>query len=98
MQDETRRRALQCAVSIAGGRKQLSLLLKVSERSLDLWLDSGGRIPPSVFFRAVDLIVEDDMARAAQDRRACVRADLPDDDMHRAAQDRRAQTGGDLPS
>ena len=55
------RRALQRAVQIAGSAAALARTLGVPEPALRLWLD-GDTIPSSIFLRAVDIIVEDDVA------------------------------------
>jgi hypothetical protein len=69
MDGELRRRALERAVEIAGGTAALRGRLGVDDHQLALWLRGQARIPLHVFDAAVDLILADDIARAAQDRR-----------------------------
>jgi hypothetical protein len=38
-----------------------------------LWLSGRATVPESVFLVAVDIVMRDDLARAAQDRRAAPR-------------------------
>jgi DNA-binding transcriptional regulator YdaS (Cro superfamily) len=55
------RRALQRAVQIAGSAAALARTLRVPEPALRMWLD-GRPIPSEIFLRAVDIIVDDDVA------------------------------------
>jgi hypothetical protein len=45
----------------------------VEPHALELWLSGRATVPEWVFLVAVDLVVRDDLARAAQDRRATPR-------------------------
>jgi hypothetical protein len=57
------------AVEIAGDAQRLCTKLHIDAHALQLWSE-GRATPPSGILQAViDLIVEDDLARAAQDRR-----------------------------
>lgn len=69
MDRELRRRALERAVEIAGGVKPLRSRLRVAEHQLEFWLQGRAQVPEEVFDAVVDLILEDDIARASQDRR-----------------------------
>jgi len=73
MEDELRRRVLERAVEIAGGRQWLRARLGVSDHTLDQWLHGRKRFPEEVFYLAVDLVLDDDIARMAQDRRQAPR-------------------------
>ena len=66
-------RLLSRAAEICGGYSALSSRLTVSEHSLRLWLDGKARLPERVFLRAADIVLEDDVARAEQDRRGAPR-------------------------
>jgi hypothetical protein len=47
----------------------------VEPHALELWLSGRATVPEWVFLVAVDLVVRDDLVRAAQDRRAAPRDD-----------------------
>jgi hypothetical protein len=66
---------LRRAAEIVGGRQQLCEYLGVSRARLNLWLESRIRLPDPIFLRAVDLILQDDIARASHDRRQASRAE-----------------------
>jgi hypothetical protein len=76
MDGELRRRALERAMHIAGGAPALCARLGVEGHALKLWLDGRARIPAGVFDAAVDIILEDDIARAAEDRRQLPRGKI----------------------
>jgi len=63
------------ATQIVGGTEQLCEYLGVSEARLKLWFSGQGRLPDPIFLKAVDLILRDDIARAAHDRRRQARSD-----------------------
>lgn len=73
MDRELRLTVLRRAADIAGGSAALRERLNVEPHALELWLSGRARVPQRVFFVAVDIVVHDDMARAAQDRRAAPR-------------------------
>ena len=60
---------LKRAAQITGGYAQLCEYLGVSEARLRLWLAGSVRLPDPIFLKAVDLVLQDDIARAAHDRR-----------------------------
>ena len=60
---------LKRAAQITGGYAQLCEYLGVSDARLRLWLAGSVRLPDPIFLRAVDLVLQDDIARAAHDRR-----------------------------
>ena len=61
------------AAEICGGWNALCIRLGVEAHSMKLWLDGKARLPERVFLKATDIVLEDDIARAAQDRRAAPR-------------------------
>ncbi len=63
-------RLLKRAMEIAGGPKALCARLGVAEHALHLWMDGKARITDRAFLVATDMVLEDDIARAAQDRRS----------------------------
>lgn len=66
------------AAEICGGWSALCVRLGVEGHSVRLWMEGKARLPERVFLRAADIVLEDDIARAAQDRRAAPRvAALP---------------------
>ena len=69
MDRELRVTVLRRAADIAGGSPVLRQRLNVEQHSLELWLSGRATVPEWVFLLAVDLVVRDDIARAAQDRR-----------------------------
>jgi hypothetical protein len=66
---------LRRAADIAGGSPALQQRLMVEPHALELWLSGRATVPEWVFLVAVDLVVRDDLVRAAQDRRAAPRDD-----------------------
>jgi hypothetical protein len=60
---------LKRAAQITGGYAQLCEYLGVSEARLRLWLAGSVRLPDPIFLKAVDLVLQDDIARATHDRR-----------------------------
>jgi hypothetical protein len=66
------------AAEICGGWNALCVRLGVEGHSVRLWMEGKARLPERVFLKAADIVLEDDIARAAQDRRAAPRiAALP---------------------
>ena len=57
------------AMEIVGGRIQLLARLGATEHALSFWLAGRAVIPLAVFLKVVDIVLEDDLARKAQDRR-----------------------------
>jgi hypothetical protein len=64
---------LKRAIEIAGGTKRLSIRLGADEHAIGLWLEGKATMPARVFLITADLVLEDDIARAAQDRRSAPR-------------------------
>ena len=62
-------RMLRRAAEICGGDSVLAAHLGVSQIKLRAWLDARSALPESVFLKAADIVLEDDIARAKQDRR-----------------------------
>lgn len=62
-------RLLRRAAEIAGDGPALAASLGVAYEALKLWMDGKARMPDRVFLAATDLVLEDDIARAAKDRR-----------------------------
>jgi hypothetical protein len=62
------------AIAITGDAKELCRRLGVNQHSLQLWLDGRATAPGPVFQALIDLILDDDLMRAAQDRRSQPRA------------------------
>lgn len=63
------------AAEICGGWSALCVRLGVEGYNLKLWVEGKARLPERIFLKAADIVLEDDIARAAQDRRAAPRAD-----------------------
>ena len=87
-------RLLQRVVEICGGFEAARSKLAVSEHSLRLWLDGRASLPQRVFLRAADIVLEDDIARAANDRRraprvAVVEGSAANDAVHRGRRQKR---------
>jgi hypothetical protein len=72
-----KRRLLQRAADIIGDRDRLSELVDVDRRALDMWLSGRATLPQRVFDGAMDIVLEDDIARASQDRRRAPRPPQP---------------------
>ena len=84
MDRELRLTVLRRAAEIAGGSAALHGRLNVEPHALELWLSGRATVPDWVFFLAVDIVVHDDMARAAQDRRAAPRGPEPSKEIPRS--------------
>ena len=69
MDRELKARLMQRACEIVGGRERLALRLDVEVHALEFWLSGRATPPERVFMSVVDLVLDDDVARAAQDRR-----------------------------
>lgn len=70
-------RMLKRAAEICGGYSLLCGLLGVSELRLRQWIDGKQPLPDDLFLKAADIVLEDDIARAAQDRRTNPRTRPP---------------------
>jgi hypothetical protein len=70
MRASLRKRLLQRALELSGGRTLLSARLGVADSRLDGWLQGYTPVPTDVFEAAVEIVLEDEIARATQDRRA----------------------------
>ena len=70
-------RMLKRAAEICGGHSCLCAQLGVSEFRLQSWLEGESLLPDPVFLKAADIVLEDDIARAAQDRRNNPRVSPP---------------------
>ena len=70
MRQELRQRVLQRALDLAGGPTFLCAMLGVARDRLGEWLGGSAPIPDEAFENAVELVLRDAEARAAQDRRA----------------------------
>ena len=79
MNPELRLHTLQRAVQIAGGMETLARRLGTDWTAVSRWAAGEAPMPEQVFLEAVDLVLEDDIARSAQDRRRSprTRADTP---------------------
>jgi len=69
MEGELKARLLRRACDIAGGRERLASRLNVEMHALEFWMSGRATPPERVFLNVVDMVLEDDIARAAQDRR-----------------------------
>lgn len=63
------------AAEIVGGLDALCARLDVQLPALHLWLQRKARLPDRVFIQLTDIVLTDDIARAAQDRRRTARGD-----------------------
>ena len=63
------RKLLLRACEVAGGADRLSERLEVDRHALEFWASGRATPPEHIIFAAIDLVLEDDIARAAQDRR-----------------------------
>lgn len=55
-------RTLMRAAEIAGGAQELAFRLKITPSHLSLWLGGLEPCPPDVFLKAVDLVLEREIA------------------------------------
>jgi hypothetical protein len=69
MDGDLKQKVLKRACEIAGGAERLSERLDVDRHSLEFWLSGRATAPEYVFLTVVDIVLDDDIARAAQDRR-----------------------------
>ena len=65
---------LKRAAEICGGYNALCVVLGVSEFRLRQWIEGKATLPGQVFLKAADIVLEDDIVRAAQDRRIAPRS------------------------
>ena len=72
-----KRKILERAAEIVGDNARLANLLEVDRHSVELWLGGRATLPPRVFHDAMEIVLQDDIARAAQDRRAQPRLPQP---------------------
>ena len=72
---EIQARLLARAIEIAGGSSQLCDNLGVEAHALNLWLAGRATTPQRIFLALVDIVLDDDLSRAAQDRRRAPRED-----------------------
>jgi DNA-binding transcriptional regulator YdaS (Cro superfamily) len=61
-------RVLRRAVEIVGGEEQLAQRLKVPTSRLTSWLQAQAPLPPAVFLRAVDVVMEHEGAKTRSER------------------------------
>jgi hypothetical protein len=74
------RKLLKRAIEICGGGNALCVRVGVNEHALRLWLNGTARMPDKVFLKAADIVVDDDIRRACEDRRHAPRiAAIPPD-------------------
>jgi len=73
MRSDVRQKVIQRALELSGGRTLLSAMLGVEQVRLDEWLDGGAPVPEEAFERATEIVLQDDLARAMEDRRALPR-------------------------
>jgi DNA-binding transcriptional regulator YdaS (Cro superfamily) len=66
---ELKAKLLRRACDIVGTRERLAAILGVEMHSLEFWMSGRATPPERIFMSVVDLVLEDDIARAAQDRR-----------------------------
>ncbi len=74
-----RRRLLERAAEIVGDNDELSQLLDIDRHALELFLSGRATVPQRAFLEAMEIVLRDDVARAAQDRRRAPRAPQPID-------------------
>lgn len=55
-------RTLRRAAEVVGGERKLALHLRVARTHLHLWLDGLADPPAAVFLRAVDVVIDADIA------------------------------------
>jgi hypothetical protein len=70
-------RLLKRAIEICGGWNALCARLGVSDDRLAAWLEGKAQLPQPVLLNVADIILEDDLAWAAQDRRSEPRYAVP---------------------
>ncbi|HZQ72172.1 MAG TPA: hypothetical protein VFB08_04585 [Burkholderiales bacterium] len=70
---ELQAKLLRRALEIAGSRAELAARLNVEEHAVGLWVKGRATAPDRVFQALVDLVLQDDIDRAAQDRRRAPR-------------------------
>jgi hypothetical protein len=69
------RRLVERAIEIAGSTGALCVRLGVHEHSVMLWLEDRAAMPGRIFLALADVILEDDIRRAAEDRRTRPRSE-----------------------
>lgn len=85
-------RVLRRAAEILGGEDHLCLCLHIEPPALRMWIDDQAAAPARVVHQAIEIILKDDLVRAAQDRRK-----QPRDNGERASSDTDAPVTGQRP-
>jgi hypothetical protein len=62
MPTQVERRALQRAMEFHGGAEGLARLLQTSPAQIERWSEGSEPVPPRVFMKVVDLVIEHDLA------------------------------------
>ena len=62
--------ALARAATILGGEEPLARRLGISHTKLDLYLEDVDTLPQELFLKIVDVLVDDQMAKIAEDKSA----------------------------
>ena len=75
------------AAEIVGGLEELCARLGVQRTAMHFWLQAKARLPDRIFIQLTDIVLNDDIARAAQDRRHSVRVEDFEDTAPRPAAD-----------
>ena len=60
---------LRRAAEMLGGYEALAKFLGAEEHAINFWLHARAKPPERVIFALVDLVLQDDIARAREDRR-----------------------------
>ena len=70
-------RTLMRAAEISGGAQELAFKLKVTPSHLSLWLGGLEPCPPDVFLKAVDLVLEREIATQTEQAKEALEAERP---------------------
>ena len=65
---------LKRAAEICGSEALLCERLGITSVRLHQWIEGKARVPDGIFLKSADIVLEDDIARARQDRRSFPRA------------------------
>ena len=70
MEQRAYRRVVERVAVLRGGAEQLAVLLRVSPSLVSRWVEGLAPVPPDVFLRCVDYLLDDPQGLADPARRA----------------------------
>lgn len=69
-------RLVERCADLVGGLEELAAHLRVPPHTVGFWLQGRARVPDEPLVKMMDLVLQDDIARAQQDRRKALRVEV----------------------